>query len=101
MNTAAVPGAQLVARVAAVIEAVSAEPDKGIRTTDVAAAAGLSRPTAHRLLSSLQRVGYIDRDETHGLWTLGPELYVLGMIAARRYEVTARARRSVAELARA
>jgi DNA-binding IclR family transcriptional regulator len=97
----ATPGAQLVARVAAVMEAVSAESDRGIRTIDVAAAAGLSRPTAHRLLNSLQRVGYIDRDESLGLWTLGPEVYVLGMIAARRYEVTTRARRSVIELAKA
>ena len=48
--------------------------------------AGLPRPTVHRLLTSLQGVGLVERDADH--WVLGPELYFLGVAAARRYDVT-------------
>lgn len=48
--------------------------------------AGLPRPTVHRLLMSLQGVGLVERESDR--WVLGPELYFLGVAAARRYDVT-------------
>jgi DNA-binding IclR family transcriptional regulator len=95
-----VAGAQAVTRAIAVITAVSDTTDQGARTADVATRSRLPRPTAYRLLTALQEAGYVDRNETTGLWHLGPELYMLGVIAARRFEVTEDTRRAVARLAK-
>jgi len=76
----------VVGRVATVLRTVSGcEPD-GATTAEIARATALARPTAHRILSSLHRHGLIDRDE-YGRWLLGPELFLLGATAARRYDV--------------
>lgn len=52
----------------------------------------MSRPMAHRLLTSLAREGLVDRDSDTGNWHLGPELYFLGHVAAARYDVSDHAR---------
>ena len=90
----------VVARVAALMRAVSAAEPAGASTTDLARVAGLARPTGHRLLTSLAEVGLIDRDAKTGRWSLGPELYLLGAVAANRYDVTDQARDVVDRLAR-
>ncbi|GHF65773.1 DNA-binding IclR family transcriptional regulator [Amycolatopsis bartoniae] len=92
------PAGQLVGRVGAVLRAV---PEAGASTTELARATGLARPTVHRLLVALAAEGYVDRDQRTGRWYLGPELYLLGGIAARRYDVTRHARASVHRLAEA
>lgn len=97
----ATPGAQVVGRIAAVLRAVSQAMPRGAGTSAVARAAGLPRPTAHRLLSSLTEQGFIDRDHHSGLWLLGPELYLLGAVAAERYDITELARPHVEALAEA
>jgi DNA-binding IclR family transcriptional regulator len=94
-------GAQLVGRVAAVLRAVSASMPGGLGTGAVADATGLARPTAHRILSSLTADGFIDRDPEGSRWYLGPELYLMGAIAAERYDITDLARDSLRELAAA
>jgi DNA-binding IclR family transcriptional regulator len=96
-----VAGAQVVGRVAAVLRAVSASMPGGIATRGVADATGLARPTAHRILASLAADGFIDQDSAGGRWYLGPELYLMGAIAAERYDITAEARDSVRALAAA
>jgi len=68
------------------LRAVAAYEPGGATTTAVAREAGLPRPTVHRLLMSLQGVGLVERDADR--WVLGPELYFLGVAAARRYDVT-------------
>lgn len=88
-------------RIAAVLRALSGFPDHGASTSEVARASGLARPTAHRLLAALAGEGYVDRDHATGRWFLGPELYLLGEAAARRYDVTQHARASVHRLAAA
>ncbi len=93
-----IEGAQVVGRVAALLRAVAAAPD-GTSTTQVATATGLTRPTTHRLLTSLLGEGCLDRDRTSGRWYLGPEMYLMGMVAAHRYDVTAKARPIVEDLA--
>ncbi|MET8978143.1 IclR family transcriptional regulator [Streptomyces sp. NPDC004539] len=89
------------ARVAQVLTAISTSGSQAPRTVDVVERTGLSRPTVHRLLTSLQELGYVDRDEADGRWHLGPELYIMGRVAARRYAMSYAARRLVAELAEA
>lgn len=93
------PGAQLVSRIGLVLRTVSEHPE-GISSTALAHATGLTRPTAHRLLASLAVEGFVDHDRPAGRWLLGPELYLLGSLAADRYDITALARESVELLAR-
>lgn len=95
------PGAQVVGRVAAVLRAVSQAMPEGGGTSAIARAARLARPTTHRLLSALAGQGFIDRDQRSGRWLLGPELYLLGAVAAERYDVSEIAREHVVALAEA
>ncbi|WP_395639290.1 IclR family transcriptional regulator [Pseudolysinimonas sp.] len=96
-----VPGTQVIGRVAAVLRAVSVAMPRGLGTSAVATATGLSRPTAHRLLSSLAAEGFLDHDPLTGRWVPGPELYLLGSVAAERYDITGLARPIVRSLAEA
>lgn len=95
------PGAQVVSRVAACLRAVSATGRDGATTTGVARSTGLARTTVHRLLDSLAAEGLVDHDHRLGRWFPGPELYLLGGVAAERYDVTHEARESVRALAAA
>lgn len=93
-------GSHVVARVGAVLRAVAAAEPDGSSTTDLGKSAGLARPTAHRLLVSLAEEHLVARDPKSGRWSLGPELYLLGVGAAYRYDVTDHARSVVTQLAR-
>ncbi|GAB3199959.1 IclR family transcriptional regulator [Nocardioides hungaricus] len=87
----------VVGRTGAVLRAVSAHEPTGATTSDIARRTGLARPTAHRLLTSLQAEGLVDRDR-EGRWLLGPELYLLGTTAAPRYDITSLAQPVVRRL---
>jgi len=91
----------VVSRVGAILRALSATENKGASTSAVARAADVPRPTAHRLLAALLRQGFVDRDQRSGQWFLGPELYLLGMRASSRYDISRHARGSVHRLAAA
>lgn len=60
----------------------------------------MPRPTVHRILVNLSAEGFVDRDQVSGAWRLGPEMYLLGMVAATEYDVTNHARPVLEELAR-
>ncbi|MEV7827657.1 IclR family transcriptional regulator [Microbacterium enclense] len=94
-----VPGAQVIARAAHLLRLVTAAGDAGATVGDLAHDADLTRPTAHRLLSALRLEGLVDRDDTTGHWLPGPELYLMGTVAASRFDVTAVARDIVRSLA--
>ena len=93
------PPAHVTGRIAAVLRALSTCQDRGASTSRLARLTGLARPTVHRLLVTLAGEGYVDRDQRDGLWFLGPELYLLGEVAAQRYDVTRHARAAVHRLA--
>lgn len=93
-----VPGAQAVARAASLLRLVTASAD-GASLQTLARDAELSRSTAHRLLTALRVEGLVDQDEATSLWTPGPELYLMGTVAASRYDVTELARDIVRSLA--
>lgn len=95
------PGAQVIGRAARVLRVLSARMPEGAGTTDIAREADVARPTAHRLLTALAAEGFVDRDRQRGHWLLGPELYLMGAVAAERYDVTELAREHVAALAAA
>ncbi|MEE4023627.1 IclR family transcriptional regulator [Gordonia sp. PKS22-38] len=93
-------GNRVIARAAALLRAVAATEAGSATTSDLARAADLARPTTHRLLSALADQGIIDRDRRTGLWSLGPELYLLGASAAHRYDITSVAGDVIEHLAR-
>ncbi|MGP3534377.1 IclR family transcriptional regulator [Microbacterium sp. RD1] len=94
-----IPGAQAIARAALLLRLVTSAGADGAAIGTLAQRADLTRPTAHRLLSALRREGLVDRDERSGRWTPGPELYLMGTVAAARYDITATARDIVRSLA--
>ncbi|MGW0324760.1 IclR family transcriptional regulator [Nocardia sp. NPDC003183] len=87
-------------RAASLLRAVAAGGDIGVSTSELARRTDLARPTAHRLLSSLADEGFLDRDASSGLWFLGPELFLMGSLAAERYDIADVARPVLRELAR-
>ncbi|WP_110241161.1 IclR family transcriptional regulator [Nocardioides gilvus] len=89
----------VVGRVAALLRAVAASEPDGARTSEIARSVGLTRPTAHRLLTSLSEAGLTDRDAHSGRWLLGPELFFMGNAAKARYDVAALAHPVVRKLA--
>lgn len=97
-STRSVPGAQAVARAAALLRLVTAAGD-GATLQSLAQQAGLSRSTAHRLLTALRAEGLVDQEAGTSLWMPGPELYLMGTVAAARYDVTELARDIVRSLA--
>lgn len=101
MNTPArsVPGAQAIARAARLLRLVTAAGDAGAALQDLVRDADLSRSTVHRLLNALRAEGLVDRDEQTARWMPGPELFLMGTVAAARYDVTALARDIVRSLA--
>ena len=94
-----IPGAQAVARAASLLRLVTASGPDGASLQDLARSAELSRSTAHRLLSALRAEGLVDRDAESTRWLPGPELFLMGSVAAARYDVTALARDIVRSLA--
>lgn len=94
-----VPGAQAIARAAHLLRLVTASGEGGAALHDLAAAAELSRSTAHRLLTALRAEGLVDRDAETARWMPGPELFLMGTVAAARYDITALARDIVRSLA--
>lgn len=97
--TTPVAGAQAIARAARLLRLVTAGGAEGVPLQELAEAAQLSRSTAHRLLSALKAEGLVDRDEESARWMPGPELFLMGSVAAARYDVTALARDIVRSLA--
>lgn len=94
-----VPGAQAIARAASLLRLVTASGAGGASLQELARSADLSRPTTHRLLSALRVEGLVDRDDSTARWMPGPELFLMGSVAAARYDVTALGRDIVRSLA--
>lgn len=90
----------MISRASSLLRALSDSDDAGETTSSLARTVGLPRATAHRLLSSMFEEGLVDRVSESGLWVLGPELYILGSIAAGRYDIASTATDILSELAR-
>ena len=70
-GTRAAPGqVQSLTRGLGLLERVSAA-DHGMTLTDLAASLDLAPSTAHRLLNSMLRDGFVAFDERQGLWSVG------------------------------
>jgi DNA-binding IclR family transcriptional regulator len=93
-------GTAVVSRAAALLRALGDSDAAGATTSSLARTVDLPRATTHRLLTSLSEEGLVDRTPATGHWVLGPELYVLGSVAAQRYDLASRAGDILGGLAR-
>jgi DNA-binding IclR family transcriptional regulator len=98
MNAVPVQGAQVVSRVAALLRIVGRSPD-GSPLAGLVRESGLTRPTVHRLLSSLAAEGLLDQEPGSGNWVLGPEILLMGSVASARFPLEDIARPSLRRLA--
>jgi DNA-binding IclR family transcriptional regulator len=89
----------VVDRLSALFRVVSQAEPVGATTSALARDSGLSRPTAHRLLTALRAQGLVERDADTGRWLLGPEFFLLGVTAAPRYDIRSIAQPWVRRLA--
>ncbi|MFJ4170920.1 IclR family transcriptional regulator [Paenarthrobacter sp. NPDC089714] len=88
----------MVGRVAALLRLVGRKP-AGMSLAGVVRESGLTRPTAYRLLTSLAAEGLVEHEEATGKWVLGPEVFLLGSVAAARFPMEDLARPSLRRLA--
>lgn len=72
-------GAQSVRRAIAVLRLVAAGQDQGVRLTDVATLAGLTLPTARRLLKVLMDETAVEQDPATRRYRIGNEITLLGL----------------------
>lgn len=93
-----VPGAQVVGRIALLLRLVGRNP-AGTPLTEIVRDSGLTRPTVHRLLTSLAAEGLLNHDTVRRTWHYGPEVFVMGTVAATRYPIEELARPSLQRLA--
>ena len=98
MTSAPVQGAQVVSRVAALLRIVARKPE-GVPLVGVVRESGLTRPTVHRLLTSLASEGLLDQDAGTGNWVLGPEILLMSSVASARFPLEEVARPSLRRLA--
>lgn len=85
-------------RVASLLRLVGRKPE-GSSISGLVRESGLTRPTVHRLLASLAAEGLLDHDARSGNWILGPEIFLLGSVAAARFPFEDLARPSLRRLA--
>jgi len=93
-----VAGAQVVSRVALLLRLVGRKPH-GSPLADIVRDSGLTRPTVHRLLNSLAAEGLLVWDLTDRTWRYGPEIFVMGTVAAPHYPIEELARPALQRLA--
>ncbi|MEU1513221.1 IclR family transcriptional regulator [Streptomyces sp. NPDC005811] len=90
-------GNKSVTKAMRLLRELAAQPRSGATVSTLAKAVGISRPTAFRLLSSLERNGFVDRVDTH--YILGWELARIGRHADPHAGLVARAHPLLQELA--
>lgn len=72
-------GAQSIRRAVAALRALAASRDQGVSLSEVAAQCGLTRATAHRLLSVLVEEGLAERSPAPPRYAIGREASLLGI----------------------
>jgi DNA-binding IclR family transcriptional regulator len=98
MKTGEIAGAQAVTRSLSLLKLVSERTERGHLLAELVAQSGLARPTVYRLLAALQVAGLVEQDK-RGRWHLGAECYVLGTLAAPRFNLEQLAKESLARIA--
>ncbi|TLM82177.1 IclR family transcriptional regulator [Pseudarthrobacter sp. NamE2] len=100
MSSTPVQGAQVVSRIAGLLRLVGRSAE-GMPLAVLVRESGLTRPTVHRLLTSLASEGLLDQDSATRNWILGPEILLMGSVASARFPLEDIARPSLRRLAEA
>ncbi len=75
-------GTQLLDRAVAILNYLGEHGDEGASATTLADFLGLNASTAHRIIASLERHGFIEKDEASKRYRLGLALFALGAQSA-------------------
>lgn len=92
-------GIEAVARALRLLEHVS-EASENLDLTTLSRKASLPKSTTFRYLTTLEELGYIERDPDDNTYRLGLRLFQLGQVALNRLDIRAIARPSMESLAR-
>ncbi|WEF24546.1 helix-turn-helix domain-containing protein [Paracoccus sp. S3-43] len=93
-------GTQAVARALSLLSLVGRGGARGLGLAQLAAASGLARPTARRLLLALGAARLVEQDRATRRYHLGAETYLLAGFAAERHGILHHARDAMVRLAR-
>jgi DNA-binding IclR family transcriptional regulator len=91
-------GAQSINRSVAILRIVAAHGRAGASLKDVAAASGLHRATAHRILRALVDERLLEQDDASRAFRLGLELYALGIRMGMQLDIKRLAQPSIERL---
>jgi len=80
-------GAQSVDRALGLLSAIARAGGNAVSINTLVDQSGLSRPTVRRMLLALIRAGLVEQDEDSRTYALGPESYVIGLMANRRFDL--------------
>lgn len=94
-------GTQSIDRAIALLLHVGRAGPAGIRPADLVAVSGLPKPTVRRVVMALVRAGLIDQDADSRRYHVGPETYVLGLLAGGRFGIHAMAMDGLDRISRA
>jgi DNA-binding IclR family transcriptional regulator len=92
-------GAQSVDRALSLLSLVARDGGKEVPITTLTELSGLSRPTVRRMLLALMRAGLVEQNPKTRNYALGPESYVVGLMAQRRFDLLDFAMDSLKDLA--
>lgn len=92
-------GAQSIGRALALLRLLGGRPKDGASLSELVARSGLAKPTCRRILLALMEAGLVEQEALNRRYFLGPEVYVLGTIAADRYGIDRHALDCVSRLA--
>lgn len=93
-------GAQSLRRALQLLRLLAQHQQEGLKLTEVIAASGLERSTAHRLLSCLVEEQFAERDPDNKAYRLGMDAMQLGFASMRRVPLVERCRALMQKLAR-
>ncbi len=74
--------------------------DRHLSLAEIASRAGLPRPTAHRMVSSLREIGFIEQNARNGSYSLGIGLFELGSLALANMDLLREAKPYMDRLSR-
>lgn len=84
---AAGEGVQSIERSARVLRAIADGGSAGLRLVDVVSATELHKTTVHRILTTLEGLGWTEQDEVTGHYRIGLEIVGLGMAGFDRHHL--------------
>lgn len=74
--------------------------ERHLSLSEIASSASLPRPTAHRMLSALREIGFVEQDGRNGTYSLGIRLFELGSLALANLDLLREAKPFMDRLSR-